>query len=89
MLFYALQTTLGPLIYSADVDSCWKLLFSTMLREIVPLCIEYERKGLLKRSTVRDTSDESRTKQPEAKDVAVMPPVAEQAAGELPLNGSK
>lgn len=54
VLFYTLQETAGAL-YTPTVEACWKKVFSSMLAIIVPLCVSYERKGLLKRETVRDS----------------------------------
>ncbi len=56
VLFYTLELTAGAL-YTPPVEACWKKVFSSMLAIIVPLCVSYERKGLLKRTVARDTSE--------------------------------
>lgn len=58
VLFYTLQETSGGL-YTPAVEACWKKVFSSMLAIIVPLCIQYERNGKLKRTTKRETTDSS------------------------------
>jgi hemoglobin-like flavoprotein len=56
VLFYTLEITAGAL-YSPPVEACWKKVYSSMLAIIVPLAVSYERKGLLKRTALRDTSE--------------------------------
>jgi hemoglobin-like flavoprotein len=63
VLFYTLEITAGAL-YTPPVEACWKKVYSSMLAIIVPLAVSYERKGLLKRTTLRDTSE---TRDPAAK----------------------
>lgn len=57
VLFYSLQKTLGNL-FTLEIETAWKLIFSSMLGIIVPLCIEYERTGIVRR-TVERVSDSS------------------------------
>jgi hemoglobin-like flavoprotein len=61
VLFYSLEATAGGL-YSPAVEGCWKKVFSSMLAIIVPLCIRYERKGKMKNTTKRETTDSSMTR---------------------------
>jgi hemoglobin-like flavoprotein len=61
VLFYSLAISLGHEVYTPAVDSCWKVLFSTMLHEIVPLCIAHERRGMVKRTVVRESSESRHT----------------------------
>jgi hypothetical protein len=46
VLFYSLHKTTGPL-YTLEVENAWKKIFSSMLSIIVPLCVEYERTGVV------------------------------------------
>lgn len=54
VLFYSLQKTIG-ITYTLEVETAWKKIFSSMLAIIVPLCIEYERTGVVHRSVERVT----------------------------------
>lgn len=63
VLFHTLEITAGAL-YTPPVEACWKKVYSSMLAIIVPLAVNYERKGLLKRTTVRETSE---TREPASK----------------------
>jgi hemoglobin-like flavoprotein len=46
VLFYSLQKTTG-ILYTLEVEIAWKKIFSSMLAVIVPLCVEYERTGVV------------------------------------------
>mmetsp|Transcript_9930 Transcript_9930/g.10431 ORF Transcript_9930/g.10431 Transcript_9930/m.10431 type:complete len:223 (+) Transcript_9930:107-775(+) len=45
VLFYTLKKCLGDETYTTEIDTAWKKVFSVMLREIVPLVVNYERTG--------------------------------------------
>jgi hemoglobin-like flavoprotein len=47
VLFYSLKKCLGEEIYTNSVETSWKKIYSVMLREIVPLVVNYERTGKL------------------------------------------
>jgi hemoglobin-like flavoprotein len=46
VLFYSLMKTLGD-EFTIEAEYSWKKIYSVMLRIIVPLCISYERTGVL------------------------------------------
>ena len=54
VLFYTMQTAVGtPFTYETGV--AWKLIYSSMLQVIIPLCVEYERTGVVRRTVERNT----------------------------------
>jgi hemoglobin-like flavoprotein len=57
VLFYTLQKSTGS-VYTLEVERAWKKIFSSILKIIVPLCVEYERTGAVHCSIER-VSDSS------------------------------
>ena len=56
VLFYALKKCLGLVSYTIEVENSWKKVYSAMLREIVPLVVNYERNGKITESDLRNNS---------------------------------
>lgn len=46
VLFFSLRKSIGS-AYTSEVETAWKKIFSSMLAIIVPLCIQYERTGVV------------------------------------------
>lgn len=55
VLFYTLRSAIGS-SFTQEVENSWKLIYSSMLQIIVPLCVEYERSGTVKRIIERNTN---------------------------------
>jgi hemoglobin-like flavoprotein len=55
VLFHALRRCVGPVNFTREVEQAWKLIYSSMIQVIVPLCVEYERTGVIKRTVERNT----------------------------------
>lgn len=53
VLFYALQTILGPEVYNAELEMVWRKIYSSMLTTIIPLVIQYERNTPIQRPQER------------------------------------
>ena len=56
VLFYSLRRVVGDEVYTKEVEQAWVKIYSAMLGIIVPLVVEYERTGMVHRSTDRDTT---------------------------------
>lgn len=54
VLFYSIATAVGS-PFTLEVEIAWKLIYSAMLQIIVPLCVEYERTGVVRRTVERNT----------------------------------
>jgi hypothetical protein len=55
VLLYTIKTTVGHVNFTREVETAWKLIYSSMIQVIVPLCVEYERTGVIKRTVERNT----------------------------------
>jgi hemoglobin-like flavoprotein len=60
VLFYSLRVCLGETVYSTSVETAWKKIFSVMLKEIVPLCVNYERTGIINVGDARSSNSDSK-----------------------------
>ena len=58
VLFATLQRTVGDDSFTREVENAWKLIYSSMIQVIVPLCVEYERTGIVKRTVERNTDSD-------------------------------
>mmetsp|Transcript_20892 Transcript_20892/g.21561 ORF Transcript_20892/g.21561 Transcript_20892/m.21561 type:complete len:240 (-) Transcript_20892:55-774(-) len=54
VLFYTLEKSIGA-PYTHETAEAWKLIYSAMLQVIIPLCVEYERTGVVRRTVERNT----------------------------------
>lgn len=54
VLIYTIHKAVGA-PFTRDVENAWKLIYSSMIQIIVPLCVEYERTGVVKRTVERNT----------------------------------
>lgn len=53
VLFWVLERSLGP-AYTVEVEDAWKKIYSAMIQIIIPLCVEYERSGIVERDEGAD-----------------------------------
>jgi hemoglobin-like flavoprotein len=54
VLFYCIKKSCGD-TFTLEQENAWKLIYSSMLQIIVPLCVEYERTGVVHRTVERVT----------------------------------
>jgi hemoglobin-like flavoprotein len=57
VLFSTIHKTVGT-PFTREVENAWKLIYSSMIQVIVPLCVEYERTGIVKRTVERNTDSD-------------------------------
>lgn len=46
VLFWCIKVCVGDTIFTDDVLSAWVKIFSRMLRTIVPIAVQFERRGM-------------------------------------------
>lgn len=62
ILFYTLRTVLGPVAYDKTVHRAWVMVFSSMLKTLIPIAVQYEMTTGSKYQETRDyVSDDARS----------------------------